>query len=49
MLQLDLTQAQSSIPTPIPQEAAEKARQSLLDGQLPRQRLHRLGPSAPGL
>ncbi len=27
MLQLDLTQAQSSIPTPIPQEAAEKARQ----------------------
>ena len=35
MLQLDLTQAQSSIPTPIPQEAAEKARQSLLDGSCP--------------
>ncbi len=35
MLQLDLTQAQSSIPTPIPQEAGEKARQSLLDGSCP--------------
>ena len=35
MLKFDLTQAQAFIQTPIPQEAAEKARQSLLDGSCP--------------
>ena len=35
MLQLDLTQAQSFLSDPIPQEAADRARQSLLDGSCP--------------
>ena len=35
MLQLDLTQAQSILSDPIPQEAADRARQSLLDGSCP--------------
>ena len=35
MLQLDLTQAQSFLSDPIPQEAADRVRQSLLDGSCP--------------